>query len=98
MIAYDMIEGYKDLSNNIDKTIVIINDVANISKEQEVGIVQINDSVEVLKQQVQANLEVSSQANEIALETSNIANTIVDNANEKEFEGKDNISCKRCEG
>ena len=98
MIAYDMIEGYKGLSNNIDKTIVIINDVANISKEQQVGIVQINDSVEVLKQQVQANLEVSSQANDIALETSNIANTIVDNANEKEFEGKDNISCKRCEG
>ena len=97
MIAYEMIDGYKDLSNNIDKTIIIINDVSNISKEQQVGIIKINDSVEVLKQQVQTNLEVSSQANKIAHKTSLIANTIVDNANEKEFEGKDSIHCSRCE-
>ena len=97
MIAYEMIDGYKDLSNNIDKTIIIINDVSNISKEQQVGIVKINDSVEVLKQQVQTNLEVSSQANTIAHKTSAIANTIVDNANEKEFEGKNSIHCSRCE-
>jgi len=97
MIAYDMIDGYKDLSNNIDKTIIIINDVSNISKDQQVGIVKINDSVEVLKEQVQTNLEVSSQANNIAHKTSAIANTIVDNANEKEFEGKDSIHCSRCE-
>ncbi|NQY23641.1 MAG: hypothetical protein HRT41_06380 [Campylobacteraceae bacterium] len=97
MIAYEMIDGYKDLSNNIDKTIIIINDVSNISKEQQVGIIKINDSVEVLKQQVQTNLEVSSQANKIAHKTSLIANTIVDNANEKEFEGKNSIHCSRCE-
>ena len=58
---------------------------------------KINDSVEVLKQQVQTNLEVSSQANTIAHKTSAIANTIVDNANEKEFEGKNSIHCSRCE-
>jgi len=96
MIASDMIEGYNCLSDDIDKTIQIISDVANISKEQQTGIVQINDAVNILEKQIQANTEVSSQANDIAIKTSNIANTIVDNANEKEFEGKDSISCERC--
>jgi len=96
MIANDMIQGYTCLNNDIDKTMELISDVANTSKEQQIGIVQINDAVNVLEEQIQANAEVSSQANSIAGKTSNIANTIVDNANQKEFEGKENISCKRC--
>ena len=95
-IAKDMIEGYSFLSEDIDKTIDIINDVANTSKEQQIGIVQINEAVNILEKQVQSNAEVSQQANTIAIKTSNIANTIVDNANKKEFEGKESINCKRC--
>ena len=49
-----------------------------------------------LEQQIQANAEVSLQANNIAAKTSSIANTIVDDANRKEFEGKESISCQRC--
>jgi len=97
-IADNMIEEYNFLSNDIDKTIEIINDVANISKEQQIGIVKINKSVDILEQQIQTNAEVSSQANQIAIKTSNTANTIVDKANEKEFDGKDTINCKRCKG
>ncbi|RXJ55248.1 methyl-accepting chemotaxis protein [Candidatus Marinarcus aquaticus] len=95
-IANDMIEGYSCLHHDIDKTIHIINNVANISKEQQEGIVQINNSMSILEQQVHTNSEVSSQAHIIATNTSNIANTIVDKANEKEFENKDTISCSRC--
>ncbi|WP_416276516.1 methyl-accepting chemotaxis protein [Poseidonibacter lekithochrous] len=95
-IANDMIEGYSCLNTDIDKTIDIINDVANTSKEQQIGIVKINDAVRILEEQIQANTEVSSQANSIAEKTSLIANTIVDTANEKDFEGKDSISCNRC--
>jgi len=97
-IADNMIEEYNFLSNDIDKTIEIINDVANISKEQQIGIVKINKSVDILEQQIQTNAEVSSQANQIAIKTSNTANTIVDKANEKKFDGKDTINCKRCKG
>lgn len=95
-IANDMIQGYNCLNANIDKTIDIINDVANTSREQQIGIVQINDAVSILEEQIQANTEVSSQANSIAEKTSEIANTIVDNANEKDFDGKATISCNRC--
>ncbi|MCG3670432.1 methyl-accepting chemotaxis protein [Aliarcobacter butzleri] len=90
-IANEMIEGYTVLNTNIDKTIELISIVADISKEQQVGIVQINSAINILEQQIKANAEVSSQANNIAIKTSNIANTIVDTANQKEFEGKENI-------
>ncbi|MCG3673172.1 methyl-accepting chemotaxis protein [Aliarcobacter butzleri] len=90
-IANEMIEGYTILNTNIDKTIELISSVADISKEQQVGIVQINSAINILEQQIKANAEVSSQANNIAIKTSNIANTIVDTANQKEFEGKENI-------
>jgi methyl-accepting chemotaxis protein len=95
-IANDMIQGYTTLNSDINKTIELIGDVANTSKEQQIGIVQINDAINILEKQVQANAEVSSQANSIAIKTSDIANKIVDNANQKEFEGKDSINCKRC--
>ena len=95
-IANEMIEGYTVLNTNIDKTIELIGSVANISKEQQIGIIQINNAINILEEQVHANAEVSSQANDIAIKTSDIANTIVDNANQKEFEGKNSISCKRC--
>ena len=95
-IANEMIDGYTVLNTNIDKTIELIGSVANISKEQQTGIIQINSAIKILEEQVHANAEVSSQANNIAIKTSDIANTIVDNANQKEFEGKNSISCKRC--
>ncbi|MCG3664498.1 methyl-accepting chemotaxis protein [Aliarcobacter butzleri] len=90
-IANEMIEGYTVLNTNIDKTIELISSVADISKEQQVGIIQINSAINILEQQIKANAEVSSQANNIAIKTSNIANTIVDTANQKEFEGKEKI-------
>ena len=55
-----------------------------------------HSAINILEEQVHSNAEVSSQANNIAIKTSDIANTIVDNANQKEFEGKNSISCKRC--
>lgn len=96
IIANNMIEGYTCLNEDIDKTIDIINNVANISNEQQSGAIKINEAMNVLANQIESNAEVSLQANDIALKTSDIANTIVDTANEKEFEGKESISCTRC--
>ena len=84
-IANEMIQGYNILNENIDKTIQLIQSVANISKEQQVGIIQINSAIDILEQQVKSNAEVSSQTNNIAIKTSNIANTIVNNTNQKKF-------------
>ena len=93
-IATNMINGYKMLNKDINKTIELISDVEMSSKEQLSGIEQINDAVAQLDQQTQQNAEIAAQTNEIAISTDSIAKVIVKNADEKEFLGKDNISVK----
>ena len=87
-IASNMINGYKELNENILHTMNLINDIQNASKEQLLGIEQINDAVNSLDRQTQQNASVASQANEIALETSKIAKLIVEDVDNKEFIGK----------
>ena len=95
-IANAMIEGYSTLNTNINETIELINSVTTTTKTQQEGIVQINQAVDILENQIRANSEVAAHSNSIASDTSMIANTIVDEANKKEFEGKDSITCSRC--
>ena len=67
------------------------------SKEQLMGIEQINDAVTQLDQQTQQNAAIASQAHDIAIETDKIAKLVVSNANEKEFIGKDQVKSKKSE-
>ena len=90
-IADDMIRGYEGLNENINKTISLISDVNTAAKEQQLGIEQINDTVNSLDQQTQKNAIVASETKTIAIETSQIAGTIVKEVNEKEFNGKETI-------
>ena len=90
-ISDDMINGYKDLNENISKTIDLIENVSTASKEQESGIVQINDAVNSLDKLTQENAQNTSSADAIAKETAKISNSIVSSADSKEFAGKDSI-------
>ncbi|WP_417328554.1 methyl-accepting chemotaxis protein [Halarcobacter sp.] len=94
-IAGNMIEGYTSLNTNIDKTIELISDVSNASKEQETGIVQINDAINSLDQQTQKNAAVATETQEIATNTAALAKEIVSEVDKKEFEGKNNIDISR---
>ncbi len=91
-IASKMIDGYTGLSENISKTIEIISEVEGVSKEQKAGIEQINDAITSLDRKTQENASISNKTKEIANETDNIAKMILDNANEKQFLGKDDIN------
>ncbi len=93
-IADKMIKGYHGLNENISKTIDLIKDVENASKEQQSGIEQINDAVSELDQQTQQNAAVANQTNDIAMQTDGIAKLIVSNADAKEFIGKDQVTAK----
>src|SRR5574344_251470 len=93
-IASNMIEGYKHLNQNISQTINLISDIQNASKEQLLGIEQINDAVNQLDQQTQQNAMVATQSHDIALSTDNIAKLIVEDANKKEFNGKYDVKTK----
>ncbi|NQY95197.1 MAG: hypothetical protein HRT43_13620, partial [Campylobacteraceae bacterium] len=90
-IAYKMISGYDDLNQNINKTISLMDDISTASKEQQSGIEQINDAVAQLDRQTQSNVDVAIQTNEISNQTSQISQKIVDNANNKQFDGKDEV-------
>ena len=93
-IAGEMINGYRHLNESITKTLNMIDDVHMASKEQQHGIEQINNAVTVLDQQTQKNASIASHTKDIAIQTQIIAHEIVDDANEKEFAGKDNIKAK----
>lgn len=90
-IADVMIDGYSNLNTSINNTIELIDDVTNASKEQQAGIEQINDAVILLDTQTQKNASVASETREIAVNTRNIATKIVEDADEKEFIGKNSL-------
>ena len=90
-IASDMIKGYAQLNENITITLDLIQNVTTASKEQATGMIQINDAVNSLDQITQQNAQNASSANEIAQKTLLISNTIIEQADAKEFNGKDSI-------
>ena len=90
-IATQMIEGYHVLNENVAKTLELIKDVEMASKEQQIGIEQINSAVAELDQQTQQNAQVAMQTKQIAQSTQRIATSVVKDANEKEFIGKEDV-------
>ncbi len=76
-ISDDMIEGYKELNENISNTILTINEVATASKEQERGIVQINDAINMLDQATQKNAQVAEQISTMASNIAQMSNSLV---------------------
>jgi methyl-accepting chemotaxis protein len=93
-IASHMIEGYHQLNETIAHTIALINDVNSASKEQQIGIEQINSAVAQLDQQTQQNAQVASQTQQIAQNTQQIAFEVLEDVNEKEFLNKEEAQAK----
>ena len=93
-ISLEMIKGYKNLNENVKNTIELISNIETSSKEQLLGIEQINDTLNALDQQTQKNAAVASNTELVAQETQSIARLVVSNADEKEFKGKDSVQAK----
>ncbi len=90
-ISFEMIEGYTELLENIDKQTQTINEIALASKEQEAGITQINDAVTGLDQQTQNNASIAAHTKSIATNADMVAKKIVSDSKSKEFIGKQEI-------
>ncbi|RBQ29723.1 cache domain-containing protein [Aliarcobacter vitoriensis] len=91
-IANRMKEGYTILNKNINDTIVLIEDVSKGSKEEEIGILQINDTINVLDSVTQVNANSSNIISSLALEAANLSNnllTIADRAKFKQIDAKE---------
>lgn len=77
-IATDMIAGYTTLNDKIAVTKEIIDDVANASKELEIGMVQINDTMNSLDRVTQQNASVSSEIDSISTKVSELSTRLSD--------------------
>lgn len=87
-ISTNMIDGYEKLNGNIHNTLDLINEVSGSSKEQFNAMEQINDTVNNLDRVTQQNAASASEANKVAQEVNSIAEKVVANTDEKEFDGK----------
>ena len=85
LISSDMIEGYKELNKNISETINIIEDVSAASKEQMLGIEQINQTVNMLDRVTQENAFESNQIKEISQSVSTLAYELLTDAKSNKF-------------
>ena len=90
-ITTNMINGYNELNTSISKTIDSIKNVASATKEQEVGITQINNAITTLDQKAQQSVQINKETSIISAQANEIAQKIVADATEKEFLGKDSI-------
>lgn len=76
-IADNMIKGYDSLNTSIGNTITLINDVAFASKEQEKGIIQINDAVNSLDKATQQNAHVADEIAEMSKQIAELSQSLV---------------------
>ena len=91
IIPNNMIDGYSELNSSIEKTIALIEDVTNASKEQEQGIIQINNAVTILDQKTQESVRIAQETDVIAIQSNDIAQKIVADATQKQFIGKESV-------
>ncbi|RXI44867.1 chemotaxis protein [Malaciobacter mytili] len=84
-VASQMISDYEQLALNISQTTTMIEEVSNISKNQQDSILNINEKIFSLKEQINTNIEVANITNKISNESSFIANKIVQESKNKIF-------------
>ena len=86
VITTEMIEGYNELNENIGTTIELIEDVATASKEQQLAMAQINDTVNSLDQATQKNASLASSINDMANVTTTLAVQLQNAVNKTSFD------------
>ncbi len=84
-IANEMIGGYATLNTRINETIVLIEDVSQGSREEEKGIIQINDTINTLDQATQVNANSATIISELANEVTKLSENLLKIADRAKF-------------
>jgi len=90
-ISQKMIEEYEVLDKDIAETTSLVSEVTASTREQMQAITQINDAINLLDQATQKNANMAFETSTIATQTNKIAQNVVSDTDNKEFEGKDSI-------
>jgi methyl-accepting chemotaxis protein len=89
-----MILGYENLSTKINSTTSLIEQVVQSSKEQELGISMINNTVAQIDTLTQKNAIVAENVRIISSQMSKIANNNVQLISKSQFVGKESIQIR----
>ena len=84
----EMIEGYQVLNDNISQTKQMIDAVSTASKEQETGMIQINDAINSLDKVTQQNAHTASEVDQLANEVAQLSQRLVQSASNASFNPK----------
>ena len=76
-ISTNMINGYENLSSKIVDTKNIIDNVSVAIKEQESGMIQINDAITLLDEMTQNNATTSSNIDTLSKEVANLSTRLL---------------------
>lgn len=82
-ICKDMIDGYTHLSKQIENSAVVINEISTASKEQILGIEQINNAANLLDRATQENAHEAQIVSSLAEEVLNLAQNLAEDARKK---------------
>ena len=88
IIADDMIKGYENLSDKIIQTKDIIENVTQFSKEQEQGIIQINDTISRLDIATQKNAFTASNIDILSNEVSKLSSKLLQITSQSKIDEK----------
>jgi len=84
-IANEMIGGYATLNSKINQTITLIEDVSQGSREEEKGIIQINDTINTLDQATQVNANSATIISDLATEVTKLSENLLKIADRARF-------------
>ena len=84
-VANVMIDSYDDLVSKINKTVEIISQVSTASREQEIGLRQINDAVASLDLATQKNAHLASDISDLSDVVMTMSTDLMDASNHAKY-------------
>ena len=90
-IATIMSTDYEEMIININKTVELIDIISTSSKEQELGVVQINNAINDIDKSTQENASIAQDVSSISANNYNVAKQMVEASEKIKFLGKEEI-------
>jgi hypothetical protein len=87
-ICDNMINGYENLTSKISETKKIIDNVTRFSKEQESGIIQINETILKLDSQTQKNAKTASNIDSLSSQVSTLSTKLLEITHQSKIDEK----------
>ena len=90
-IATEMSLDYEEMIVNINKTVELIDTISTSSKEQEIGVSQINGAINNIDKATQENASIAQDVSTISSSNHAVAKEMVEASQNIKFKGKEDI-------